>query len=205
MALLFPSQVTVTRTPTSKLIRYSTTLLFFFFCSCCLFSAHDSCQESCRGALQEASENRFENVPERLQFLEMVTNPPLIFLIFPFLSSDLSSNFSYLFINSKTVARLATSRIKLLRNKREAQIKQMRRDVALLLQSGQDDTARIRVWNPFPPFCVQHYPLNVFVQFACFIGSSVLFFFWVSISVRFLLPQGKRKKCIIDIIRWGLI
>ncbi|XXG59955.1 hypothetical protein AAC387_Pa04g1952 [Persea americana] len=45
----------------------------------------------------------------------------------------------------KTVARLATSRIKLLRNKREAQIKQMRRDVALLLQSGQDDTARIRV------------------------------------------------------------
>ncbi|XP_058090724.1 uncharacterized protein LOC131237091 isoform X2 [Magnolia sinica] len=45
----------------------------------------------------------------------------------------------------KTVARLATSRIKLLRNKREMQVKQMRRDVALLLQSGQDATARIRV------------------------------------------------------------
>ncbi|KAL6011857.1 hypothetical protein ACLOJK_002323 [Asimina triloba] len=45
----------------------------------------------------------------------------------------------------KTVARLATSRIKLLRNKREMQVKQMRRDVALLLQSGQEATARIRV------------------------------------------------------------
>lgn len=45
----------------------------------------------------------------------------------------------------KTMARLATSRMKLLRNKREVQIKQMRRDVALLLQSGQDATARIRV------------------------------------------------------------
>ncbi|XP_077220648.1 regulator of Vps4 activity in the MVB pathway protein [Tasmannia lanceolata] len=45
----------------------------------------------------------------------------------------------------KTVARLATSRIKLLRNKREMQVKQMRRDIAMLLQSGQDATARIRV------------------------------------------------------------
>lgn len=67
----------------------------------------------------------------------------------PFLSSD---QLFISLINSKTVARLATSRIKLLRNKREAQIKQMRRDVALLLQSGQDDTARIRVWNPVRTF-----------------------------------------------------
>ncbi|KAJ4963274.1 hypothetical protein NE237_023213 [Protea cynaroides] len=45
----------------------------------------------------------------------------------------------------KTMAKLATARIKLLRNKREVLVKQMRRDVALLLQSGQDATARIRV------------------------------------------------------------
>ncbi|KAK9129305.1 hypothetical protein Sjap_009792 [Stephania japonica] len=45
----------------------------------------------------------------------------------------------------KTMAKLTTARIKLLRNKREVVVKQMRRDVALLLQSGQDATARIRV------------------------------------------------------------
>ncbi|KAI3994569.1 hypothetical protein MKX01_028313 [Papaver californicum] len=45
----------------------------------------------------------------------------------------------------KTMAKLATARIKLLRNKREVVVKQMRRDIALLLQSGQDTTARIRV------------------------------------------------------------
>ncbi|XP_071735324.1 uncharacterized protein [Rutidosis leptorrhynchoides] len=45
----------------------------------------------------------------------------------------------------KTAAKLAVARIKLLRNKRQVVIRQMRRDIALLLQSGQDATARIRV------------------------------------------------------------
>ncbi|XP_059432106.1 uncharacterized protein LOC132165521 [Corylus avellana] len=45
----------------------------------------------------------------------------------------------------KTALRLAVSRIKLLRNKREAQLKHLKRDVAQLLESGQDRTARIRV------------------------------------------------------------
>ena len=45
----------------------------------------------------------------------------------------------------KTMAKMAMARIKLLRNKREAVVRQMRRDIALLLQSGQDATARIRV------------------------------------------------------------
>ncbi|EFH44591.1 Vacuolar protein sorting-associated protein Ist1 [Arabidopsis thaliana x Arabidopsis arenosa] len=36
------------------------------------------------------------------------------------------------------------ARIKLLRNKRLVVVKQMRRDIAVLLQSGQDATARIR-------------------------------------------------------------
>lgn len=40
---------------------------------------------------------------------------------------------------------MAVARIKLLRNKREVVVRQMRRDIALLLQSGQDATARIRV------------------------------------------------------------
>ncbi|KAG6646237.1 uncharacterized protein LOC122318317 isoform X2 [Carya illinoinensis] len=44
-----------------------------------------------------------------------------------------------------TAAKMAVARIKLLRNKRQVVVKQMRRDIALLLQSGQDATARIRV------------------------------------------------------------
>ncbi|KAI3462317.1 hypothetical protein Pfo_018980 [Paulownia fortunei] len=45
----------------------------------------------------------------------------------------------------KTMAKMAVARVKLLRNKREVVIKQMRRDIAMLLESGQDVTARIRV------------------------------------------------------------
>ncbi|OWM68262.1 IST1-like protein isoform X2 [Punica granatum] len=45
----------------------------------------------------------------------------------------------------KTAAKMTVARIKLLRNKRQAVVKQMRRDIALLLQSGQDATARVRV------------------------------------------------------------
>ncbi|KAE9614584.1 hypothetical protein Lal_00012192 [Lupinus albus] len=45
----------------------------------------------------------------------------------------------------KTAAKMAVARIKLLRNKREVVVRQMRRDIAMLLQSGQDATARIRV------------------------------------------------------------
>ncbi|XP_061352639.1 uncharacterized protein LOC133297491 isoform X2 [Gastrolobium bilobum] len=45
----------------------------------------------------------------------------------------------------KTALKLAVSRIKLLKNKREAQVKQHKRELAQLLQSGQDQTARIRV------------------------------------------------------------
>nr|GEW84940.1 putative vacuolar protein sorting-associated protein Ist1 [Tanacetum cinerariifolium] len=45
----------------------------------------------------------------------------------------------------KTSLKLATSRIKLMRNKKGVQINQMNRDLANLLQTGQDRTARIRV------------------------------------------------------------
>lgn len=45
----------------------------------------------------------------------------------------------------KTLLKLTIPRIKLLRNRREIQIKQMRRDIANLLETGQEATARIRV------------------------------------------------------------
>ncbi|KAI3742099.1 hypothetical protein L1987_59779 [Smallanthus sonchifolius] len=45
----------------------------------------------------------------------------------------------------KTSLKLATSRIKLMKNKKEVQINQMKRDLAQLLETGQERTARIRV------------------------------------------------------------
>ncbi|KAL5975583.1 hypothetical protein ACLOJK_019908 [Asimina triloba] len=44
----------------------------------------------------------------------------------------------------KIALKLAASRIKLLKNKREVQLKQMKRDLAQLLESGQEKTAMIR-------------------------------------------------------------
>nr|XP_043606554.1 IST1-like protein [Erigeron canadensis] len=45
----------------------------------------------------------------------------------------------------KTSLTLAISRIKLLQNKRDTQLKQMRKEIAQFLQSGQEPIARIRV------------------------------------------------------------
>ncbi|KZV23384.1 hypothetical protein F511_09129 [Dorcoceras hygrometricum] len=45
----------------------------------------------------------------------------------------------------KTTAKMAVARIKLLRNRRDVVIRQMRRDIAMLLESREDATARIRV------------------------------------------------------------
>ncbi|KAM7256685.1 hypothetical protein ACFE04_012426 [Oxalis oulophora] len=45
----------------------------------------------------------------------------------------------------KTSLKLAASRIKLMKNKRDAQAKQLKRELAALLESGQEQTARIRV------------------------------------------------------------
>ncbi|XP_042496085.1 IST1 homolog [Macadamia integrifolia] len=45
----------------------------------------------------------------------------------------------------KTLLKLTIPRIKLLRNRREIQIKQMRKEIAKLLETGQEATARIRV------------------------------------------------------------
>ncbi|KAG6424093.1 hypothetical protein SASPL_114505 [Salvia splendens] len=59
-------------------------------------------------------------------------------------SKDLLSR-SFNSSKCKTSLKLAASRLKLLRNKKEAQVNQMRREISLLLESGQDQTARIRV------------------------------------------------------------
>ncbi|XP_072985689.1 uncharacterized protein [Typha latifolia] len=45
----------------------------------------------------------------------------------------------------KTLLKLTIPRIKLLRNRREIQLKQMRKEIAKLLENGQEATARIRV------------------------------------------------------------
>ncbi|KAL8540997.1 hypothetical protein ACS0TY_002327 [Phlomoides rotata] len=60
---------------------------------------------------------------------------------------DVPSDCSFLFFKfySKTLLKLTIPRIKLLRNRREAQLKQMRKEIAKLLETGQEATARIRV------------------------------------------------------------
>jgi len=58
---------------------------------------------------------------------------------------------------------MALARIKLLRNRKEVQVRQMRREVAQLLEANQDMTARIRV-RAFPRRLVSS-PM-VFISFA---------------------------------------
>nr|GMC55179.1 IST1 homolog [Ipomoea batatas]GME20549.1 IST1 homolog [Ipomoea batatas] len=48
-------------------------------------------------------------------------------------------------LKPKTLLKLTIPRIKLLRNRREIQLKQMRKEIAKLLETGQEATARIRV------------------------------------------------------------
>ena len=49
------------------------------------------------------------------------------------------------FMYNKTLLRLAMARIKLLRNKRDIHVKQMRKEIAQLLTTGQEPSARILV------------------------------------------------------------
>lgn len=66
--------------------------------------------------------------------------------------------FLFLWRLSKIALKMAMARIKLLRNKKEVQVCQMRREVAQLLDGNQDQTARIRVRldSPHPPPCSCH-------------------------------------------------
>jgi hypothetical protein len=61
---------------------------------------------------------------------------------------------------------MAAARMKLLRNRREAQVRKMRGDVAALLRDGREDTARIRVRvsSLFPPSSVPYMLRSVSVR-----------------------------------------
>ena len=73
---------------------------------------------------------------------------------------------------SKTALKLAVSRIKLLKNKREAHVKQLRRELAQLLQSGHDHTATIRVilYNGYSTFFF--FFLSFFFDFSSVLNSG---------------------------------
>lgn len=117
-------------------------LLSFFFYFFLLSLSDVSRDQILFSFLQETDGFWFFPLPQRLQLLKMV-----YFLVFFFISFSFGKWVSKKgsFFGSKTEAKLATARIKLLRNKREVQVRQMRRDLSTLLQSGRDDTARIRV------------------------------------------------------------
>lgn len=66
----------------------------------------------------------------------------------------------YVPICSKTLLKLTIPRIKLLRNRRDIQMKNMRREIAKLLETGQEATARIRV------FCVKYF-FSLLILGAC--------------------------------------
>jgi hypothetical protein len=58
---------------------------------------------------------------------------------------DVSHSFLIFAFQSKTCLNLAISRMKLLQNKRDVQLKQMRKEIFQFLQAGQEPIARIRV------------------------------------------------------------
>jgi len=61
---------------------------------------------------------------------------------------------------------MAASRLKILKNKKDTQIKQLRRELAHLLESGQTQTAKIRVskkQSNFHLFCMKSVILNSWI------------------------------------------
>ncbi|KAM7529551.1 hypothetical protein LguiB_032961 [Lonicera macranthoides] len=86
---------------------------------------------------------------------------------------------------SKTMAKMAVARIKLLRNKRQVVVKQMRRDIAMLLESGQDATARIRVEHVIREQNIL--TANEFIELFC------------ELIVARLPIIAKRKECPLDL------
>lgn len=100
--------------------------------------------------------------------------PPLLFWLFSFLILVLLK-----YLCSKMCANLVAARIKLLRNKRETQLRQMRRDIAMLLQSGQDDTARIRVLRFQPDFLLLVEAILFRFRILIFATCKRRVFFWI--------------------------
>lgn len=102
--------------------------LHFSFLQRCRCSTPSSTKDLSKAPSGNFSPNRtrFDLSPRNCLFWDLDTDGLLLFC-------------------SKTMLKLTIPRIKLLRNKREIQIKQMRRDIAKLLETGQEATARIRV------------------------------------------------------------
>lgn len=85
----------------------------------------------------------------------------------------------------KTLLKLSIPRIKLLRNRRELQIKQMRKDIAKLLETGQEATARIRV---------EH----IIREENMIAAQEILELFCELITVRLLIIEAQRE-CPLDL------
>lgn len=85
----------------------------------------------------------------------------------------------------KTLLKLTIPRIRLLRNRREIQTKQMRRDIAKLLETGQEATARIRV---------EH----IIREEKMMAAQEILELFCELISVRLPIIEAQRE-CPIDL------
>lgn len=89
---------------------------------------------------------------------------------------------------SKTCLTLAISRIKLLQNKRDVQLKLMRKEIAQFLQAGQEAIARIRVL-----FSILLVGIMMLDWFGLILGLILWFIFWA-----YLLIGGAcytRTKC----------
>lgn len=84
-----------------------------------------------------------QNCPMYLIYLCVVKNDRMVFE--SHMNSVLTLYDMFWKLCSKTLLKLAMARIKLLRNKRDIQIKQLRKDIAQLLTTGQEPSARIRV------------------------------------------------------------
>ena len=105
--------------------------------------------------------------------------------------SDLIFTVVYTF--SKTLLKLTIPRIKLLRNRREIQLKNMRREIANLLETGQEATARIRVYLK-PPFCfiiliLNQWPRTEGKSFWYYFSFVVLFLMCWSIQVEHIIRE----------------
>lgn len=103
------------------------------------------------------------------------------------------------FCCSKTCLTLAISRIKLLQNKRDGQLKLMRKEIAQFLQSGQEPIARIRVclfvdtWSVVLLFVAINFHFYLFFCIhllggACYTGTEYMGRLWSSRDVLWICP-----------------
>jgi hypothetical protein len=93
---------------------------------------------------------------------------------------------------SKTSLRMAMSRIKLLQNKRDNQLKVLRKEIAQLLSSGQDTSAAIRVIL-CPQVPSMSFPFQLFHSFSPLL--CCIWNYWSSIQqhIQSICPSPMRQ------------